>query len=76
MESGQRKLAKNPRESANLISIIFFGWSIPILRKIYNVNILHPNDAFEPLDQDRSEVLGNQLEKYVLYRIINKYIVY
>lgn len=62
MESGHRKLVKNPRQSANLISIIFFGWSIPILKKTYH-NILHPNDAFEPLDEDRSENLGNRLEK-------------
>lgn len=62
MESGHRKLSKNPRQSANLISIIFFGWSIPILKKTYQ-NILHPNDAFEPLDEDRSENLGNRLEK-------------
>lgn len=64
MESGYRTLLKNPRQSANLISIIFFGWSIPIFKRTYE-NVLHPNDAFEPLDEDRSEYLGNRLEKYV-----------
>lgn len=62
MESGRRKLANNPRESANWISVLFFGWSIPIFKKSYT-DVLHPNDAFEPLDVDRSEMLGNRLER-------------
>lgn len=62
MESGQRKLLKNPRQSANFISVLFFGWSIPIFTKSYT-KLLHPNDAFEPLDEDRSNVLGDRLER-------------
>ena len=63
MESGRRKLLQNPRQNANIVSSLFFGWAIPILKRTYQ-NILHPNDAFEPLDEDRSEFLGNRLEKY------------
>lgn len=63
MESGRRNLSKNPRQSANLLSVVFFGWSIPIFRKSFK-NDLHANDAFEPIDEDRSELLGNRLERY------------
>lgn len=67
MEYGHRRLSKNPRQNANFLSVIFFGWSIPIFKKTYNVNVLHPNDAFQPLDEDLSEILGDRLEKYVLF---------
>lgn len=63
MESGRRNLSKNPRQSANLLSVVFFGWSIPIFKKSFKDN-LHANDAFEPIDEDRSELLGNRLERY------------
>lgn len=62
MESGQRKLLDNPRKSANFISVLLFGWSIPIFKKSYT-KLLHPNDAFEPLEQDRSKELGDRLER-------------
>lgn len=64
MELGERKLQENPRQSANLISILFFGWSIPIFKKTYN-KTLDSNDACEPLLQDRSIELGNRLERYI-----------
>lgn len=63
MESGRRNLSKNPRQSANLLSVVFFGWSIPIFRKSFKDD-LHANDALEPIDEDRSELLGNRLERY------------
>ncbi|XP_055301713.1 ATP-binding cassette sub-family C member 4-like [Sitodiplosis mosellana] len=62
MEIGYRKLSKSPRQNANILSIIFFGWSIPIFKKSYQ-KTLHPNDAFEPLVEDRSDFLGDRLEK-------------
>lgn len=63
MESAYRKLLKNPRKGANLLSVIFFGWTIPIFKASYG-KILHPNDAIEPLDEDLSDKLGDRLEKY------------
>lgn len=64
MDSVQRKLQKNPRQSASLISVLFFGWSIPFFKATYN-KTLYGNDASEPLPDDRSNVLGDRLEKYV-----------
>lgn len=68
METGQRKLLKNPRESSNLISILFFGWSIPFFKSSYN-RVLHPNEAFEPCNVDRSKFLGDRLERLVVTSI-------
>lgn len=62
MESGHRKLLKNPRQTASIASILFFGWSIPIFKKTYK-HILQSNDAIEPLNNDRSEYLGDRLER-------------
>lgn len=62
MESGVRKLHANPRKTANWLSVLFFGWSIPIFKRTYN-KILDPNDATEPLISDQSSVLGDRLER-------------
>lgn len=64
MDSTYRKLLQNPRQSASWISILFFGWTIPIFKQSYQDEPLHPNDAFGPLDNDQSDILGDQLEKY------------
>lgn len=63
MESSYQKLLKNPRQSASLISVLFFGWSIPLFKTSYK-RVLNSNDAFEPLSDDRSKVLGDRLERY------------
>ncbi|XP_031622965.1 multidrug resistance-associated protein 4-like, partial [Contarinia nasturtii] len=62
MESTSRKLLKNPRYGANFISVLFFGWTIPIFKTSYS-NVLHPSDAFEPLEEDLSDKLGDRLER-------------
>lgn len=63
MESVKRKLQKNPRQTANWVSAVFFGWSIPFFRRTYN-KVLDARDVSEPLDEDRSSELGDRLEKY------------
>lgn len=61
---GKRKLHANPRQTANLLSILFFGWSIPIFKRTYD-KTLDSSDACEPLLQDRSAALGDRLERYI-----------
>lgn len=63
METGKRKLNENPRQSANLMSILFFGWSIPLFKRTYD-KVLDAHDAVQPLEQDRSKILGDRLERY------------
>lgn len=62
MESTKRALLANPRKSANLLSAIFFFWTIPVFRKTYNKK-LDSDGVFEPLDEDRSSDLGNRLDR-------------
>lgn len=77
METGCRKLLKNPRETANIISALFFGWSIPIFKKTYKQFLQADEVIIEPLEQDRSQHLGDRLEKYVImsFHLIFKIII-
>lgn len=68
MESGCRKFQPNPRQTANLFSIVFFGWTIPLFRRTYD-KILNCDDVSEPLPDDRSKALGDRLERYVVYKL-------
>nr|XP_023028383.1 multidrug resistance-associated protein 4-like [Leptinotarsa decemlineata] len=51
----------NPRQNANIFSILFFGYTIPIFRK-GRKKTLDVEDLYNPLDNDRSTLLGNRLE--------------
>lgn len=62
MESAYSILSKNPRESANWISILTFAWTIPIFKTTYKKE-LSVNDVCEPVAEDRSDKLGDRLEK-------------
>lgn len=64
MESNHCKLPPNPRESANILSIVFFTWTLPIFKKGYE-KILKLGDIFRPLNSDKSDRLGDQLEMLV-----------
>lgn len=61
MESNYRELPPNPRESANILSIIFFGWTLPLFKKGCE-SVLELKDVFRPLNCDKSEFLGDRLE--------------
>lgn len=63
MDSVNRKFQENPRNSSNFVSNLFFSWTIPIFKRTY-YKILDANDVSEPLTQDRSNVLGDRLERY------------
>lgn len=64
METGKRKLQSNPRQSASVLSILFFSWTIPFFKRSYS-KVLDPNDISEPLPIDSSTQLGDRLERYV-----------
>lgn len=61
MESTKRKLPPNPREKTNLLSLLFFTWTIPLFKKGYG-KVLELEDIFQPLKSDRSDKLGDRLE--------------
>lgn len=69
MESAYRTLSKNPRESASWISILTFAWTIPMFKRSYH-NELNANDVFDPVTEDRSDRLGDRLERYGICEIM------
>lgn len=62
MEPKESESKRNPRKSANLISRIFFGWTISIFKRTHD-KVLYSSDVFEPLSEDLSNVLGDRLER-------------
>nr|XP_040220684.2 ATP-binding cassette sub-family C member 4-like [Anopheles coluzzii]XP_040220685.2 ATP-binding cassette sub-family C member 4-like [Anopheles coluzzii]XP_040220686.2 ATP-binding cassette sub-family C member 4-like [Anopheles coluzzii]XP_040220687.2 ATP-binding cassette sub-family C member 4-like [Anopheles coluzzii]XP_040220688.2 ATP-binding cassette sub-family C member 4-like [Anopheles coluzzii]XP_049463568.1 ATP-binding cassette sub-family C member 4-like [Anopheles coluzzii]XP_04946356 len=62
MEAITRKLPPNPRQNASILSALTFWWTIDLFRKGYS-KVLELQDLFRPLDVDRSDVLGDRLEK-------------
>lgn len=61
MESNRRKLLPNPREKANILSILFFSWTLPLFKKGYS-KVLEIEDIYQSLQIDKSGRLGNLLE--------------
>lgn len=55
-------MAPNPRESASILSILTFWWTIDLFKKGYT-KVLELQDLFRPLEVDQSEALGDRLEK-------------
>lgn len=62
MESSRRTLPKNPRDTSNIFSILTFAWTMPLFKKGYT-KVLQLDDFFRPLNCDKSELLGEKLEK-------------
>uniref|UniRef100_A0A336LQQ2 CSON001219 protein n=1 Tax=Culicoides sonorensis TaxID=179676 RepID=A0A336LQQ2_CULSO len=62
MESNQKPLKENPRSTANILSVITFWWTIDLFKQGYR-KVLEFGDLFKPLDCDRSESLGDRLER-------------
>lgn len=62
MESNRRKLPSNPRETTNIFSNILFTWTVPIFIKGYKKD-LEMDDMYAPMTADRSDNLGDRLEK-------------
>lgn len=61
MDSYRQKLPPNPHESANILSKLFFIWTLPFFKIGYE-KALNVSDVYEPLAYDRAEYLGNRLE--------------
>lgn len=62
MESSRKILSPNPREKSGLFSIITFAWTLPLFKKGYT-RILELNDIPQSLKSDKSNSLGQRLEK-------------
>ncbi|XP_043470122.1 ATP-binding cassette subfamily C member 4-like [Leptopilina heterotoma] len=62
MDKNEKREAKNPRDGANPLSVIFFGWLWKIFRTGYKRELEH-SDLFSPLDSHASQIIGDKLEK-------------
>lgn len=62
MEQGERAYVKNPKETANVFSVLTFWYTLDLFRTGYK-KVLEINDLFKPLKDDESGFLGDSLEK-------------
>lgn len=75
METIKTKLKPNPRDTANILSILFFAWTIPLFKQS-SAKSLEIEDICQPRKCDQSKLLGEKLEKYskfvhLFYFILN-----
>ncbi|EDV59380.2 uncharacterized protein Dere_GG23434 [Drosophila erecta] len=56
----EKVLPENPRERSNFLSTLCFWYTIPIFRKGYK-KTLDSNDLYRPLEEQKSDTLGNKL---------------
>ncbi|CAB3379679.1 Hypothetical predicted protein [Cloeon dipterum] len=61
MEAGKKSNNPHPRATANFLSAVSFSWTIPTFVKGYKED-LEDRDLFEPLNEHRSDRLGDRLE--------------
>lgn len=69
MDLGYTLTEDNPRKGVNIISKLFFGWIIPLVRRGANHN-LELVDLYKVLDSDRSKGLTDTLGKHWQYEIL------
>ncbi|XP_043529381.1 ATP-binding cassette sub-family C member 4-like [Frieseomelitta varia] len=62
MDSSNLKQKPNPRVKANFLSVLFWWWTLDLFKTGYR-KILQPEDLYTPLYTDRSNVLGDRLER-------------
>ncbi|XP_029164697.1 probable multidrug resistance-associated protein lethal(2)03659 [Nylanderia fulva] len=61
MYSTKTKSKPNPREKANIVSVLLWWWTISLFKTGYRKD-LEIEDLFDPLKVDESGLLGNRLE--------------
>ncbi|XP_020287793.1 probable multidrug resistance-associated protein lethal(2)03659 [Pseudomyrmex gracilis] len=62
LNDGQRKYPKNPRQNANVISLLTYWWTHKIFSVGYKKD-LEENDLYTTLTQDRTSYLGEFVSK-------------
>ncbi|CAG9833829.1 unnamed protein product [Diabrotica balteata] len=62
MEITKEKYNPHPREKANILSVLFFGYTYDLFKKGFS-KTLEVEDLYNPLKIDRSKVLGDKLQR-------------
>ncbi|XP_018349991.1 PREDICTED: multidrug resistance-associated protein 4-like, partial [Trachymyrmex septentrionalis] len=63
MDKGTSDMKPNPKETANVFSVLFFWW----IRELFTISFkrdLEESDIYRPIKADESEKLTDHLEKY------------
>lgn len=64
METVKKKLKQNPRDTANIFSVLIFSWIIPLFKDGFS-KPLDTEDLFQSRQCDKSSLLADKLQKYV-----------
>lgn len=62
METVRKKLKENPRDSANIFSVLTFSWVIPLFKEGFNKS-LDTEDLFQSRKCDKSKILAEKLQR-------------
>lgn len=62
METVKKKLKPNPRDTANIFSVLVFSWVIPLLKEGYSKS-LETEDLFQSRQCDKSNILAERLQR-------------
>lgn len=62
MEQTECSTADNPKEKANIFSVLTFWYTLDLFKKGHN-KVLEINDLYKPIKADESGLLGDRLEK-------------
>lgn len=63
METVKKKLKENPRDRANIFSILVFSWIIPLFKEGRR-KPLDTEDLFQSRNCDKSKVLAEKLQRF------------
>ncbi|XP_063977602.1 ATP-binding cassette sub-family C member 4-like [Diachasmimorpha longicaudata] len=62
MDAGKQFVHENPRTKANIFAILLWTWTLKFFKTGYR-KVLEPTDLFDPIQSDRSGILGDRLER-------------
>lgn len=66
METVKKKLKENPRDNANIFSVLIFSWIIPLFKEGFKKEQLDTEDLFQSRKCDKSKILAEKLQRYFL----------
>lgn len=61
METVRKKLKENPRDRANIFSVLVFSWVIPLFKEGFS-KPLETEDLFQSRQCDKSKILAEKLQ--------------
>ncbi|XP_011301174.1 probable multidrug resistance-associated protein lethal(2)03659 [Fopius arisanus] len=62
MDASKQYAHENPRSKANIFAVLLWTWTLKFFKTGYS-KVLEPSDLFDPVQSDRSGVLGDRLER-------------